>query len=100
MDIRKSINRAIAQITADTKDSKQGRWRITRITKHMMRHMWATDLGLRGAEDNDLMDMGGWKSMQMLKRYRKGSTEKHQKTIALLDDISNDATFKAKVVKR
>jgi integrase len=100
MDIRKSINRAIAQITADTKDSKQGRWRITRITKHMMRHMWATDLGLRGAEDSDLMDMGGWKSMQMLKRYRKGSTEKHQKTIALLDDISNDATFKAKVVKR
>tara|TARA_R100001129_G_C5316461_1_gene246537 strand:- start:1295 stop:2500 length:1206 start_codon:yes stop_codon:yes gene_type:complete len=100
MDIRKAIDRAIVEITADTKDSKDNKWRITRITKHMMRHMWASDLGRRGAEDSDLMDIGGWKSMQMLKRYRKGSTEKHQKTIALLDDISNDATFKAKVVKR
>jgi integrase len=100
MDIRRTIDRAIAQITADTKNSKENKWRITRITKHMMRHMWASDLGRRGGQDSDLMDIGGWKSMDMLKRYRKGSSEKHQKTIALLDDISNDATFKAKVVKR
>jgi hypothetical protein len=37
----------------------------------MMRHTFATFLGSKGATDMDLMDLGGWKSVAMVRRYRK-----------------------------
>ena len=44
---------------------------IPKLTRHMMRHTFATYLGANGATDMDLMDLGGWKSVTMVRRYRK-----------------------------
>jgi len=44
---------------------------IPKLTRHMMRHTFATFLGANGATDMDLMDLGGWKSVTMVRRYRK-----------------------------
>ena len=44
---------------------------IPKLTRHMMRHTFATFLGGQGATDMDLMDLGGWKSVAMVRRYRK-----------------------------
>ena len=48
--------------------------------RHMMRHTFATFLGSKGATDMDLMDLGGWKSVAMVRRYRKVVDER-------LDDV-------------
>ena len=44
---------------------------VARLRGHMMRHTFATFLGSKGATDMDLMDLGGWKSVAMVRRYRK-----------------------------
>jgi integrase len=44
---------------------------LPKLTRHMMRHTFATYLGANGATDMDLMDLGGWKSVTMVRRYRK-----------------------------
>ena len=44
---------------------------LPKLTRHMMRHTFATFLGSKGATDMDLMDLGGWKSVAMVRRYRK-----------------------------
>ena len=53
---------------------------LPKLTRHMMRHTFATFLGSKGATDMDLMDLGGWKSVAMVRRYRKGVDER-------LDDV-------------
>ena len=53
---------------------------LPKLTRHMMRHTFATFLGSRGATDMDLMDLGGWKSVAMVRRYRKVVDER-------LDDV-------------
>jgi site-specific recombinase XerD len=42
-----------------------------RLGLHQMRHTYATFLGANGATDLDLMDLGGWTSIEMVRRYRK-----------------------------
>ena len=59
IDIKKSLAMAAEQVG------------IPKLTRHMMRHTFATFLGGQGATDMDLMDLGGWKSVAMLRRYRK-----------------------------
>ena len=44
---------------------------LPKLIRHMMRRTVATFLGFTGATDMDLMDLGGWKSMEMARRYRK-----------------------------
>ena len=53
---------------------------LPKLTRHMMRHTFATFLGSKGATDMDLMDLGGWKSVAMVRRYRKIVDER-------LDDV-------------
>ena len=53
---------------------------LPKLTRHMMRHTFATFLGSKGATDMDLMDLGGWKSVAMVRRYRKVVDER-------LDDV-------------
>ena len=53
---------------------------LPKLTRHMMRHTFATFLGSKGATDMDLMDLGGWKSVAMERRYRKVVDER-------LDDV-------------
>lgn len=59
IDIKKSLAMAAEQVG------------IPKLTRHMMRHTFATFLGGQGATDMDLMDLGGWKSVAMVRRYRK-----------------------------
>ena len=42
-----------------------------RLGLHQMRHTFATFLGANGATDLELMDLGGWTSIEMVRRYRK-----------------------------
>ena len=53
---------------------------LPKLRRHMMRHTFATFLGSKGATDMDLMDLGGWKSVAMVRRYRKIVDER-------LDDV-------------
>ena len=41
------------------------------LTNHMMRHIFAIFLGTKGATYMDLMDLDGWKSVAMVRRYCK-----------------------------
>jgi hypothetical protein len=53
---------------------------LPKLTRHMMRHTFATFFDSKGATDMDLMDLGGWKSVAMVRRYRKIVDER-------LDDV-------------
>lgn len=44
---------------------------LSNLTRHMMRHTFATFLGANGATTLDLQDLGGWKTDKMVRRYRK-----------------------------
>jgi integrase len=76
IDINKSLATAAAKIG------------LPKITRHMMRHTFATYLGSKGVTDMDLMDLGGWKSVGMVRRYREAVDDRLNSVIDLFNDQS------------
>ena len=63
-----------------------------KVTRHMMRHTFATFLGSKGATDMDLIDLGGWKSVAMVRRYRKVVDERLDDVMGAINDSSEEQT--------
>lgn len=42
---------------------------IRHVHPHMLRHTWADRLKRRGLSDEDLMQLGGWESSEVMRRY-------------------------------
>ena len=76
IDIKKSLVTAAAKIG------------LPKVTRHMMRHTFATYLGSKGVTDMDLMDLGGWKSVGMVRRYREAVDDRLNSVIDLFNDQS------------
>ena len=78
IDIKKSLAAAAEKVG------------LPRLTRHMMRHTFATFLGSKGATDMDLMDLGGWKSVAMVRRYRKVVDERLDDVMGAFNDSGED----------
>ena len=63
---------------------------LPKLMRHMMRHTFATFLGSKGATDMDLMDLGGWKSVAMVRRYRKVVDERLDDVMDAFNDSSEE----------
>ena len=100
INIYNTLKRAVDQLLEDTKHLKgEDRWTIKKVNRHMMRHLFATDGSDRGMRDSVLMDIGGWNSITMLRRYRQESAKRNQEEMQLLNGIAGKPKPKLKAVK-
>ena len=100
INIYNTLKRAVDQLLEDTKHLKgEDRWTIKKVNRHMMRHLFATDGSDRGMRDSVLMDIGGWNSITMLRRYRHESAKRNQEEMQLLNGIANKPKPKLKATK-
>ena len=100
INIYNTLKRAVDQLLEDTKHLKgEDRWTIKKVNRHMMRHLFATDGSDRGMRDSVLMDIGGWNSITMLRRYRHESAKRNQEEMQLLNGIANNPKPKLKATK-
>jgi len=100
INIYNTLKRAVDQLLEDTKHLKgEDRWTIKKVNRHMMRHLFATDGSDRGMRDSVLMDIGGWNSITMLRRYRQESAKRNQEEMQLLNGIASKPKPKLKAVK-
>jgi integrase len=100
INIYNTLKRAVHQLLEDTKHLKgEDRWTIKKVNRHMMRHLFATDGSDRGMRDSVLMDIGGWNSITMLRRYRQESAKRNQEEMQLLNGIASKPKPKLKAVK-
>ena len=58
-DIRKSLSRAAEELSVES------------FHPHQMRHTWATRLLEEGINEFELMQLGGWSTISMVRRYAK-----------------------------
>lgn len=52
---------------------------IDKLHPHMLRHTWTHDRKRKGVSDSDMMELGGWRTRDMLDRY--GAAGKHARAI-------------------
>ena len=46
---------------------------VGHVTAHQLRHAFAHDLKSKGASDEVLMALGGWRNVKMIERYGKAA---------------------------
>jgi len=54
---------------------------IGHVHPHMFRHYFAHTMKVEGAQDEDIMRLGGWKSREMLAKYGKASADERARQV-------------------
>tara|TARA_R110002020_G_scaffold471214_1_gene698071 strand:+ start:174 stop:1448 length:1275 start_codon:yes stop_codon:yes gene_type:complete len=101
MSIAKAIDKAVAMLTKATEKFKgEKRWTIEKVTRHLMRHTWATDMAKNNdVKDSVLMRMGGWSSHSMMMRYAKEEDNLQKEAVSKLDGYGDPGDTNLEVIK-
>jgi integrase len=101
MSIAKAIDKAVAKLTKATEKFKgEKRWTIEKVTRHLMRHTWATDMAKNNdVKDSVLMRMGGWSSHSMMMRYAKEEDNLQKEAVSKLDGYGDPGDTNLEVIK-
>ena len=62
---------------------------IDRSTPHVMRHTFASHLTMLGVDPTTIMELGGWKSLELVQRYSHLAPDHKQKAVDKLAQMLN-----------
>ncbi|NIR48719.1 site-specific integrase [candidate division KSB1 bacterium] len=79
----KRIKRVIKGFKATAK-----RAGIAPSTPHVMRHTFASHLTMQGVDPHTIMELGGWKSLDMVMRYSHLAPDHKQRAVEKLDEMA------------
>ena len=60
---------------------------IAPCSPHVMRHTFASHLAMLGVDPHTIMELGGWKSIEMVMRYCHLAPDHKQKAVERLDEL-------------
>ena len=69
------------------------RAKLTGVTPHVLRHTFASRLGMAGTDLRTIQELGGWRSIKMVERYAHLSDEHKRAAIQGLSREKMDTVF-------